>query len=457
MLDLASPAGAIPHIDGVDLSLFWVLPFGGILLSIALLPLLAPKFWHHHFGKVAAFWSLAFFLPFAWQFGVEAAVYEFVHTLLLEYLPFIILLVALYTVSGGIRVADTIRATPAMNTAILAIGTVLANIMGTTGAAMLLIRPLLQANAKRRHKVHVVVFFIFLVGNIGGSLTPLGDPPLFLGFLKGVDFFWTARHMALPLAVTASILLAVFYIVDRYCFAKDASRHEPQPKKAGVLRIKGAQNIVLLIAIVAAVVLSGVWRPDIGITVYHVRLEIQDIVRDGLLIAISLISLKWTRAEIRAGHGFTWFPMTEVTKLFAAIFLTIIPAIAILRAGESGALGFLVKALSANGEPVNALYFWTTGLLSSFLDNAPTYLIFFNAAGGDPATLMGPDAHTLLAISAGAVFMGAMTYIGNAPNFLVRSIAEERGIEMPSFFGYMLWSTAFLIPVFILTTFVFFR
>lgn len=455
MLDLASPAGAIPHIDGADLSLFWILPFGGILLSIALLPLLAPKFWHHHFGKVAAFWALAFFLPFAWRFGFEAAVYEFVHTLLLEYLPFIILLVALYTVSGGIRVADTISATPAMNTAMLAIGTVLANIMGTTGAAMLLIRPLLQANAKRRHKVHVVVFFIFLVCNIGGSLIPLG-PPLFLGFLKGVDFFWPARHMALPVALTAVVLLAIFYLADRLCFAKEQAQDEPRAR-AGRFGIEGTYNILLLIAAVSAVLLSVVWRPGIGITIFHVSLELQNLVRDGLLIAITFASLKFTRADIRASHGFTWFPMMEVMKLFAAIFLTIIPAIAILQAGESGALGFLLRALSEGGKPIDARYFWITGGLSSFLDNAPTYLVFFNAAGGDPAVLMGPGARTLLAISAGASFMGAMTYIGNAPNFMVRSIAEERGIEMPSFFGYMLWSTAFLIPVFILTTFVFFR
>jgi len=457
---LAAPAaaaaepGADFHVDGAALGLAWAAPFVGILLSIAILPLIAPRLWHNHFGKISGLWALAFLVPFALEFGFQIALFEVVHTFVLEYLPFIVLLFALYTVSGGVRVIGTLPASPAVNTGLLAAGTVAASFMGTTGAAMLLIRPLLAANAGRRHNVHVVVFFIFLVANIGGSLTPLGDPPLFLGFLKGVSFFWPTRHMFLPLLLVGSVLLAAFFVLDSYFFAKD----EPPARGPGLtsLRLEGLPNLVLLCGVVGAVLLSGVWHSDAGITVYHVRVDLPDLARDGLLIALSFASLALTRAESRVAHGFTWFPMLEVAKLFAGIFITIIPALAILKAGESGALGFVVRSLSHQGEPINALYFWVTGSLSSFLDNAPTYLVFFNTAGGDPHILMGEDAMTLLAISAGAVFMGAMTYIGNAPNFMVRAIAVERGIAMPSFFGYMAWSTVFLLPVFALATAVFF-
>lgn len=451
----AAEPGAL-HVDGAALGLIWAVPFAGLLLSIAILPLAAPRLWHAHFGKVAALWAAAFAVPFAFEFGFDIALFEVVHTFLLEYLPFILLLFALYTVSGGVRVVGAPRATPAVNTGILAIGTVLASLMGTTGAAMLLIRPLLAANAGRAHNVHVVVFFIFLVANIGGSLTPLGDPPLFLGFLKGVHFFWPTVHMLAPFALLSAILLVLFYFLDRYYFARDpapAGSLAAAPKK---IRIEGGYNLVLLGGIVGAVLLSGVWRPGVGVTVYHVHVELQDIVRDALFVLLAYLSLRLTAADSRAANAFTWFPIVEVAKLFAGIFLTIIPALAILKAGESGAMGGLVEMLSHQGEPVNVLYFWTTGILSSFLDNAPTYLVFFNTAGGDPEYLMGPGAATLLAISAGAVFMGAMTYIGNAPNFMVRAIAQERGVPMPSFFGFMVWSCVFLIPLFLLVSAVFF-
>ena len=432
------------------------MPFVGLLLSIAILPLIAPRFWHANFGRVAAFWALAFLVPFAALFGFEIALYEVVHTFLLEYLPFILLLLALYTVSGGVRISGAPKATPAVNTGILAIGTGLASLMGTTGAAMLLIRPLLIANAGRAHNVHVVVFFIFLVANIGGSLTPLGDPPLFLGFLKGVHFFWPTVHMFLPFLLTSSILLAVFYVLDRHYFSKDAPPENPPATDIRAMRLQGIHNLVLLLAVLASVLMSGIWRPGIGITIYHVEVELQGIVRDGLFLVIVFLSLALTSKESRKANGFTWFPIVEVAKLFGGIFLTIIPALAILKAGESGALAGIVRVLSDNGEPVNALYFWITGVLSSFLDNAPTYLVFFNTAGGDPEHLMGPYQTTLLAISAGAVFWGAMTYIGNAPNFMVRAIAQERGVPMPSFFGFMVWSSVILLPLFVLVTALFF-
>jgi Na+/H+ antiporter NhaD/arsenite permease-like protein len=445
-----------PHLDGAELILLWAMPFAGVLLSIAIFPLVAPTFWHHHFGKVSAAWALAFLVPFAIVFGFELALFEAVHTALLEYLPFIILLLALFTVTGGLRVRTSLQATPAFNTGILTLGTALASWMGTTGAAMLLIRPLLRANAWRRHRVHVMVFFIFLVANIGGSLTPLGDPPLFLGFLKGVDFFWPTVYMFWPMVLVASILLFVFYFLDQAMVRREGRPIPPRAHDEPTFRLEGTINLLLLAAVVLAVLMSGIWQPGISFTIYHVEVQLQSIVRDLLLLSITGLSWVLTPRQTRVANDFSWFPIIEVAKLFAGIFITIIPAIAILRAGTDGGLAPVIDMVTEGGEPVAAAYFWATGILSSFLDNAPTYLVFFNTAGGNADQLMGPLASTLLAISAGAVFMGANTYIGNAPNFMVRAIAEEGGVRMPSFFGYMAWSCGILVPLFLLVTLVFF-
>ena len=454
---LAAGAGA-PHLDGAELGLIWCVPFAGILLSIALFPLLAPNFWHHHFGKISAFWALAFLLPFLGIFGWELALFEVLHVGLLEYIPFIILLLSLFTVAGGIRLTGRLVGTPVVNTAILLLGTVLASWMGTTGAAMLLIRPIIRANEWRRYKVHTMVFFIFLVANIGGSLTPLGDPPLFLGFLKGVDFFWPTGAMLVPMLVVSVILLVLYYGVDSFLYRRETGGPAEEDEGGGeALGVTGTVNFLLLAGVVAAVLMSGVWRPGVSFDVFHVTVELQNLCRDLALLAIAWVSWIVTDRANRDANGFSWFPILEVGKLFAGIFLTIVPAIAILRAGTSGALEPVVSLVTgADGQPDEAMYFWLTGILSSFLDNAPTYLVFFNTAGGDAQELMGPLYGTLLAISAGAVFMGANTYIGNAPNFMVRAICEERGIAMPSFFGYMAWSVGILVPIFLLVTLVFF-
>jgi Na+/H+ antiporter NhaD/arsenite permease-like protein len=454
-------AGA-PHLEGADLRLFWIVPFIGILLSIAIFPLVAPSFWHHNFGKISAFWGAAFLLPFTLVFGWQLALFELLHVALLEYIPFIILLLALFTVAGGVRLKGRLRGTPVVNTGILLLGTMIASWMGTTGAAMLLIRPIIRANEWRQHRVHTIVFFIFLVANIGGSLTPLGDPPLFLGFLKGVSFFWPTTHMFLPMVMLSVLLLVIYFLLDSYLFNKEEMKEPPQepasenaePEEA--LGLEGSANLLLLVGVIGAVLMSGVWRPDVAIDIYHVEVELQNLTRDALLIGIAVFSWQMTPKASREANGFSWFPIVEVAKLFAGIFVTIVPAIAILKAGTNGAMSGLVNMVNVDGQPVNSMYFWLTGILSSFLDNAPTYLVFFNTAGGDADILMGPMAQTLLAISAGAVFMGANTYIGNAPNFMVRSIAEERGIAMPSFFGYMAWSGLILLPLFGLVTLVFF-
>lgn len=446
-------------LDGASLSLLWGIPFVLILLSIATGPLLFSHTWHHHFGKITAGWTVLFLVPFIAVFGFGEALHTVAHALVAEYIPFILLLLALYTISGGILVWGNLHGSPRLNTTILAIGTVLASIMGTTGAAMLLIRPLLKANDNRKHRVHVVVFFIFLVANIGGGLTPLGDPPLFLGFLKGVDFGWTVQHMFAPVLLSSVILLIAFYFLDRYFFSKEDEILAKDPSPDSPLKIFGKWNFLLLAGVVGAVLMSGLWKPDHpGIDVLGTPYLLPNLTRDIILIVLTVISLKITPQQVRAGNEFNWDPILEVGKLFLGIFITISPVIAILQAGENGAFAGLIALVhDSAGNPVNAMYFWMTGLLSAFLDNAPTYLVFFNMAGGDAASLMsGPLFHTLLAISMGSVFMGALSYIGNAPNFMVKAIAEQRKVPMPSFFGYMVWSFGILVPLFVLHTLIFF-
>lgn len=501
---------------GKKLPLWSIIPFLGILLSIALFPLLAPHFWHKHFPKVSAFWAFVFALPFLaaysdkpWLavlallipvgpfimvFSVRgrpramwgamfalfistfvglfilhgvggAAWHEILHIYIIDYIPFILLLWALYTVAGGMVVTGTLRGSPAVNLVMLLIGTAMASWVGTTGAAMLLIRPMLRANDWRRHKVHVVVFFIFLVANIGGSLTPLGDPPLFLGFLHGVSFFWTMSILPHMLFV-ASILLVLFFLVDTYYFRKESA-----PPDDGVrqpVRVKGLYNIIFLAGIVGSVLMSGMAQLG-DVNIFGIHQQVQNLLRDSLLVFMGVLSLAVTPTSLRKQNHFSWAPIQEVAYLFAGIFMTIIPALAILRAGSDGALALLVSSVQTPAQ-----YFWATGVLSSFLDNAPTYLTFFSSAQGKlyPGVpeaqavpyLMGQvsdgvvsGAQFLMAISAGAVFMGANTYIGNAPNFMVKSIAEEAGVPMPTFFGYLFkYALLMLVPLFIVTTLVFF-
>ncbi|MEI7785588.1 MAG: sodium:proton antiporter [Betaproteobacteria bacterium] len=452
-------AASAASIDGAALSAWWGLPFAGVLLSIALLPLLAPALWHHHYGKIAAAWALAFLLPFAALHGPALAGANLVHALLAEYIPFIVLVTALYTVSGGIYIRGNLRGSPGLNTAILGLGAVLASVMGTTGASMLLIRPLIRANDNRKHVAHVVVFFIFIVSNAGGSLTPLGDPPLFLGFLKGVDFFWTLKTLLPETLFLVGTLLALFYALDAWLFHRreEVLPVDPTPETRSI-GFDGAGNFVLLAAIVAMVLMSGVWKSPVVFDVWGTEVGLPGLLRDVGLVLLTLLSLRLTPAQVHADNQFAWAPMQEVAKLFAGIFLTIIPVIAMLKAGVNGPFAAVVSAVTRpDGSPDVLMYFWVTGALSSFLDNAPTYLVFFNTAGGDPQVLMNALAPTLAAISGGAVFMGANSYIGNAPNLMVKAIAEDRGVKMPGFFGYMLWSGGILIPLFLIMGFIWFR
>ncbi|RNC79427.1 MAG: sodium:proton antiporter [Balneola sp.] len=452
----AAEAGSGHGIDGSGLSILWALPFAGILLSIAIFPLVAEHWWHHNFGKVSAVWAFALIIPLLVTFGFEATLYEVLHAYLLEYIPFIVLLFALFTVSGGIRIKGYLKGTPEVNTGILLLGTILASWMGTTGAAMLLIRPILRANEWRSTKKHIVIFFIFLVANVGGSLTPLGDPPLFLGFLQGVDFFWTTTNLFFEMTFVATLLLVIYYFWDRHLYKKETNT-PPLDDGSEPLGIEGSFNLVLILGIVGAVLFSGLVHVG-ELTIFHVHVNIENLIRDLVLLLIAWISWAVTSKASRAANGFNWFPIQEVAKLFAGIFITIIAPIAMLKAANNGegALQFVNDAVfDESGDPINYMFFWITGMLSAFLDNAPTYLVFFNAAGGDAQLLMTEMSHTLIAISSGAVFFGALTYIGNAPNFMVKSIAEQNGVKMPSFGAYLIWSIGILVPIYLLVTFLF--
>ncbi len=429
---------------GLSLPLWSVVPFAGLLLSIALLPLFAPSLWARHYAKVC----LAFGVPVAGFFLLRAPG-ELLHTAL-EYASFLILLASLFTISGGILLRGTLRGSAGVNCAILAVGAVLANVFGTTGASMLLIRPLLRANAHRHRVAHVVVFFIFVVANIGGALTPIGDPPLFLGYLRGVPFFWTLRAMGLLWAVAVGLVIGVFYLVDRRALALESVAAEATESGASIpasalghpwpsetagggearvpLSIDGKINLPLLGVVIGAVFLPTPWR-------------------EMAMAAAAAVSVWKTPAKVREENEFTWYPIEEVAILFAGIFATMIPALLILKA-RGAELGVSTPAH----------FFWATGVLSSFLDNAPTYLTFFSLAQGvgGAQPVAGVSAPLLQAIGAGAVFMGANSYIGNAPNFMVKAIAEEAGVRMPSFFGYMAWSCGILLPIFFLLTLLFF-
>jgi Na+/H+ antiporter NhaD/arsenite permease-like protein len=450
-------ACASTPLDGTALRWPWAVPFIGILLTIATGPILFPRLWHKHYGKLAFIWSTFTIAPLAALYGTPVAAAAFVHTILAEFLSFIVLLFTLYVVAGGILMTGNLRGTPLVNAAILSLGTLVASVVGTTGAAMILVRPLIRANAWRLHNAHVVVFFIFLVGNIGGALSPLGDPPLFVGFLHGVDFFWTTRNLWRETALVAALALAAFVVLDLWHYRKDRRiTTVGESVSATNISISGGINLLLVAGVIAAILASGTWKPGMSFNLYGTALDLENVVRDGTLALIALLSLALTPNEHREANGFTWEPILEVAILFAGIFTCIIPVIAMLQAGKEGAFSWLLAMVTAqNGTPLPIAYFWATGMLSALLDNAPTYLVFFELAGGKASDLMGPLAPTLAAVSMGAVYMGALTYLGNAPNLMIYAIATERGVKMPSFFGYMAWAGIVLLPILGLLTYLF--
>ena len=428
------------------LDLYWAIPFGGILLSLAFFPLIAPKFWHRHYGKIIGVWAFSFLLPSSYShfFGTLHGV---AHILLADYIPFVVLIGSLFIVTSGIRIQASWTGNPLSNVGVLFLGTLLASVIGTTGASILLVRPLLRANAWRRYQSHVFVFFIFLVANIGGALTPLGDPPLFVGFLQGVPFLWPIKHLMAPTLFATTSILVVFFIVDVFFFKKE-DLDPPSLDVRKPFKLNGRVNLIFLGVIILAVLASGYLKTDIFYSIAGVSIALENILRDALLLLTSFLSLKLTRKRVREDNHFSWDPLAEVCKVFLGIFVTVIPVLAMLQAGEEGAFKSLVIAVTQNGVPNNSMYFWLSGICSSFLDNAPTYLVFFFTAGGDVAQLTTTLYKTLMAISMGSVYLGALTYIGNAPNFMVRSVVEHQGIKMPNFFVYMGIAAIVLLPIF---------
>lgn len=448
------------ELNGATLSALWALPFLGMILSIAIFPLILPKFWGDHYGKVSFAWSAIVLIGLAISQGFGISLHSFILVMFEQFLPFIFLLLSLFTITGGIKLRGELIGNPRLNTMILLIGAIISSWLGTTGAAVLLIRPLISANLWRTHKVHTIVFFTFIVANIGGSLTPVGNPPLLMGFISKVPFFWPLSKLFAPTAIACGILLVTYFLLDSYFYKKETAK--PVHKKKKTLSIEGGWNFLLLIGVIFAVLASS---QDWGIAfyVYHVPMPLSELVEILAMLAITLISLKITRKETRKANQFQWHPILEVGKIFAAIFVCMAPLIAMLRAGTEGPMKFIIDSLSANGKPINGMYYWLSGGLSAFLDSAPAYLVFFNTAAA-PAAAAGMAPHvfmtsvlpaTLIAITAGASFMGAITYIGNAPNMMIKAIAEEDGIKMPSFFGYMLWSVSILVPLFILIQLLF--
>lgn len=448
---------------GAALPVWSIIPFVGMLLSIAVLPLIKPHWWEKNMLGVALTWSLIFIIPFAAIYGLSEALFRLLESVLMDYIPFIVLLLGLFIVAGGIVLKGTLIGTTKVNAILLLIGTLLASWIGTTGAAMLMIRPVIRANSWRKHKVHVIVFFIFLVANIGGCLTPLGDPPLFMGFQRGVPFTWTF-HLFPILLVNMIILFLLFILIDRYFYKKELAEgrtpHDGQEySEKEPIRIEGVHNIIFIALIIMGVIANGMlpktfsfFANNAGIPIYdEIVFPYATMVEIILILTAAYLSLKTTSKSTRELNEFTFAPIAEVAKLFIGIFITMIPALIILKT-HGAELGI--------DHPWQM--FWATGILSSFLDNTPTYLVFLQTAGAlgtaqGIATSVGTVSQIMLeAISAGAVFMGANTYIGNAPNFMVKSIAEENKIKMPSFFGYMGWSCAILIPTFILDMILFF-
>jgi Na+/H+ antiporter NhaD/arsenite permease-like protein len=448
----AAGGGAAGLVVGAAPGVLWGVPFLGLLASIALLPGLVPRFWARRMALVSLGWSLALLVPLAVEAGVVVAASEAWHAVLIEYLPFATLLLALFTAGGGVHVRGGLAGTPVGNTAMLAVGVLAGLVVGTTAASVVLIQPLLHANAHRRRRGHLVVFLIVLVGNAGGALTPLGNPPLYVGLLRGVPFFWPATHLLAPFLLLTSVLLVVFWLLDRRLAASEVPA--PRPRR---LRLRGWGNVALIVLVVVAVMAEGLVHPG-SVSLLGQSVGVERLAAIGVFIAVTEISLRFTPRAIRRANDFAWHPMAEVAILFAGIFITIAPVAAMLRAGLDGPLApLLVRTLDAGGQPIPLLYFWASGVLSAFLDNAPTYLVFFDLAGIRPEALGGAQAVALQAISAGATFFGGLTYIGNAPNLMLRAIAAHRGVRMPGFLGFMARSAALLLPVFVLLSVVFFR
>lgn len=451
-------ARAARHSAGMSPSaaLLSSLPFAGLILTIACAPALAPRLWHRQYGALVLLWTLVYLVPAAAFGGLTSTALSLCDTALFEYLPFVLMLGSLFVIAGGLRITGTPHGAPSVNTAMLAIGTLLASLIGTPGAALLMVRPLIRANRHRQHSAHVFVFLILLVANVGGALTPLGNPPLFLGFLAGVPFFWPLTHLWLPTLVVAGGLLISFYALDSYIFRRRGRTDPALLPEIEKLGIEGGVNLLLLALAILAVLLRAYWHPAWALAIGDQRWSAAEIATDALLAAAGLLSLLLTAPQTRQRNDFAWGPMVEVAVLFAGIFVTLIPVTAAIAAGEAGPAAPLFARLLPGGAADVGLFYWATGLLSAILDNAPSYLVFLHFAGASAAETAAAAPRSLMAVSAGAAYFGALTYLGNAPNLLIKSVAEDHGIPMPRFFRFAAWAALCLLPWLLLVQVLFF-
>ncbi|MDR2781693.1 MAG: sodium:proton antiporter [Holosporaceae bacterium] len=430
-------------------SALWSVPFLGIIFSMSFLPLLCPKLWEKYSGYVPVFWGGAYLTAVFICFGASEISTAICEPILADYIPFIVLISTLYIVSGGIFVDFPRGCGYIFNTLFLFFGSIIAGWIGTTGAAALLIRPFLRANLGRRHTTHLMVFFILIIANIGGAATPLGDPPLFIGFLKGIDFFWFIKNLYPFLFSTITILCLLFLVIDYFLFKMDLGILYEETNEP-FFKINGYMNIILIAIALLTVIFCNF---DGTFRLCEKSFSYSSLLRNIILSIVSVLSLKFTKAEIREKNSFSMAPIKEIAELFAGIFITVTPIIEILHQGSNGAFGDLFKWIAPGGEFVASRCFWVSGILSSILDNAPTFLIFFHLTSGDPNILMTIKSNILTAFSISTVFMGALTYIGNAPNLIVKSISISYGLKVPSFLGYMVWSITILLPIFIIISY----
>jgi Na+/H+ antiporter NhaD/arsenite permease-like protein len=427
-------------------SALWACPFLGIIFSVSFLPLLCSGFWNRYASRVLLFWPIVYLLLVVHQFGPNKAIFAVFDSITADYIPFIVLIASLYIVSGGIFIDFPQKCSAFFNTLVLFFGSLIAGWIGTTGAAVLLIRPLLRANEERKYKTHLVVFFIFLVANIGGGSSPLGDPPLFIGFLNGIDFFWFIKNLY-PFLIGAIIALCLLFFIIDFALLKIDRAAILEETKRPIVIFQGMENLIVVELIVLTVILCNFKG---GFSLGGEKFHYSSVLRNILLAIITWVSLKITPHEIRQKNCFSFAPIREVSELFIGVFITIAPIIYILQQGKNGAFRCIFEWIAPNGEVLANRCFWASGLLSSILDNAPTFLVFFHLTSGDANALMSAKANVLTAFSISVVFMGALTYIGNAPNLMVKSISEGYGVKVPSFLGYLLWSCAILLPIFLI-------
>ncbi len=431
------------HINNI----YWGVPFCLVLIALTIAPILIPKIWHNHFGKIIFGLSLSFLLPYYYIYGSESTLYVFLQCMIHDYIPFLAMVGSLYIVSSNINIVLPFNGTPLSNTMILSFGTLAGSVMGTMGASSVLIRPIIEMNKNRKYKSHIFIFFIFLVSNIGGCFSTLGDPPIFLGYVNGIPFLWATEHLFAPTIFVSLVLLVLFYIYESFVYRREAAASEAP--KAFV--INGWLNVIFAILIPTILLFIEWWGIDVSFKFKYIEIFLKDTVRDICLVLIGLISYLFSSNK-REDY---LHPIGEVAKVFFGVIVTIYPLMIMLEQGKDGPLGYIIRLLDNDIISKNEAYFWLSGIFSVFLDNAPTYLVLFSSVGVPPEILSGAMSKTLVAISTSSVYFGALSYIGNSPNYMVKSVLTQHNVKMPGFFTYMLIACGILLPIFAIVSKVF--